>query len=425
MSFLKWNCEPDGCWQSFIVSSACNVILWAAALAYGGYVSVFSSEIKELTPISLELAPNWYFWSAVIFFLVLVFLFSARSIAIEAKDESKLKSIITAPPADFLEYFARNYDQASNQLEIFEAQMAMTESILLDVISLLTEYNVNIPDDGSLPPPEPLEKLSIVIPPSDGVAIDQDMIRQQLLQAYSTANNAFLAKKEKGKEDLRFLLITLIDLVNKWDVRNRRSNKVVYRANIMKVFYYEGMDSNEAEHLHRKASKFNGGHFSDYSGIIILDSNELTTATDTPEPIPDPDRVPIAFPFTLVKKRENPKHQNLLGAPTAVAERRYSYIKDISDIYKHYASRKNTINWSSVVENNLRQYYLEDSKGVADSLLSIPLTSAFKQEQVKWVVNIYRDQDGLLFNGEKVSDFLNIIEPYLVLIRKRLYIQAD
>lgn len=107
------------------------------------------------------------------------------------------------------------------------------------------------------------------------------------------------------------------------------------------------------------------------------------------------------------------------------AERSYSYLKDIGDIYHHYSKRENTLNWSCSVERNLKQYYLTESTGVAHSLLSIPLTSAFKQERVKWVVNIYRDQDGLLFNGEKVSDFLNIIEPYLVLIRKRLYIQPE
>jgi len=425
MSFYNRNYSPNSLWQRFIVSSPCNVLLWAAALAYGGYVSVFSSEIRDITPISWERSPNWYFWLAIVIFLILLSLFSARSSAIEAKDENTLKSIITSPPADFLEYFARNYDQASNQLEIFEAQMAMTESMLLEVCSWLDEQDIDI-DNETLPPSGQLEDIDIDIHPvNEERPESRELVKNKLLQAYSTTNAAFFEKKENGKEDLRFLLVTLIDLVNKWDARNRRSHKIVYRANIMKVFYYDEMKAEEAEKWHQKASKFSGGPFSDYSGIVILEDNELTTATDTPEPIPDADRKPIAFPFTLVRNQEKPKHQNLLGAPIAVAERSYSYLKDIGDIYHHYSKRENTLNWSCSVERNLKQYYLTESTGVAHSLLSIPLTSAFKQERVKWVVNIYRDQDGLLFNGEKVSDFLNIIEPYLVLIRKRLYIQPE
>jgi len=45
---------------------------------------------------------------------------------------------------------------------------------------------------------------------------------------------------------------------------------------------------------------------------------------------------------------------------------------------------------------------------------------SFVDGKAKWVVNIYRNESGLLFDGDKVSDFAEIIKPYLSILNRLL-----
>ncbi|WP_224067954.1 hypothetical protein [Vibrio penaeicida] len=352
-------------WQTF---------LWFGALLWGALASLMATEILDFVPPgSVE---NW--WDLPIHLpstifattaLVLIVLFSLSRWVTSAQDRIVLDSMLTMPPHDFWTYFGENYDKTSQDVD----------------------------------------KYSVVALEKVGEAIDE-----MDKDAFSKHNKELLVLRDEMNQGVREVLDAMINLVKKWDASNLHSKSVIYRANVMTVTYFgEGdgltaIDSERATHLNELAKDYTVQPFgSHYSGFVALENSIFTTTTETSQSTPD-SRKPIAFPFTLKSNQlESPITSNYLGAPEAVVSGKPSYVTNVDEIPSNY--KKGGGIFDSAIYQRLCKYYSD--KTVAHSILSIPLQDGESHES-QHVLNIYRNQEGLLFDGSKVSDFTNIILPY-------------
>ncbi len=219
-----------------------------------------------------------------------------------------------------------------------------------------------------------------------------------------------------AQKSVRVILDSVTNLVKKWDSANLRSSNVIYRANLMTVYR---IGDNEEDEISPQSTKYEellciAKRFtispaqSHYSGFVVLLDNVYTTTTESQDPDPDEKRQQIAFPFTEQNAEiKYPINANIMGAPAAVVTRNYSYVPDVGDIPKDYKQNSNVTD--TEIEEALNEFYSD--KSVAHSILSIPIMY-FDKQKIKWVLNVYRNQDGLLFDGSKVKDFAAIIKPY-------------
>lgn len=205
-----------------------------------------------------------------------------------------------------------------------------------------------------------------------------------------------------------------------WDAANLLGEDVVYRANIMHVRRLhdtEGQDVEVPDEWRQLAERFtiNPPH-RHYSGYVGLLNNHYTTTTETRDPSADERCEPIAFPFTCPdenRRGDHPFLPNILGAPQAAATNKPSYVHDVADILKAYRSGEGNVNGD--VSREIKDYYSDTS--LAQSILSIPVLSS---GDYMCVVNIYRNQVGMLFSGQKVRDYVNIVAPNLELLMRIL-----
>lgn len=356
-----WALNPF--WQTF---------LWISALFWGATASLFANEIMSFSwplPSNLHLSPNYY---TIIFFsiaIVLAFGFALSSWVARAQDSVVVESMLTMPPHDFWSSYGDNFSIASQMVDNRSA-------------SMLAEAQ----DQENSP-----EEL--------------DSLRKDL------------------ENDARTILDSIITLVKKWDSSNLRGNSVIYRANLMKVYYFgeDGdcikPDSDIAQQLNEYGKRFTQQPFSShYSGFVALESDIYTTTTETSSPDPDVDRKPIAFPFTdLSNNLEYPIYSNLVGAPKAVVSRSASYVADVKNIVDDYTRNSSVVD--KEIYEQLVEYYSDTS--TAHSILSIPIRNS-DTLKVSFVLNIYRNQDGLLFDGSKVKDFVEIIRPFTATLARLL-----
>ncbi|MEF1304575.1 hypothetical protein QTO17_22105 [Vibrio owensii] len=145
-----------------------------------------------------------------------------------------------------------------------------------------------------------------------------------------------------------------------------------------------------------------------YSGVILLEDNTYSTTTKTENPDPDPDIKPILFPFTNKdEENEHMFHTNLRGAPYAVASGAHCYVEDVEEIVEHYS--KHAEPFSNKIKAKLEEYYYKKDYP-AHSILSIPLyrTDTDGNQVVGYVLNLYRNQPGMLYKGEKAKEFFYV-----------------
>ncbi|EIA1590350.1 hypothetical protein ACOW85_003899 [Vibrio parahaemolyticus] len=356
-----WALNPF--WQTF---------LWISALCWGATASLFANEIMSFSwpiPSNWHLPPNYY---TIIFFLtavVLAFGFAISSWVARAQDSVVVESMLTMPPHDFWSSYGENFSIASQMVDNRSASM----------FNGLEEHK-NSPDE-------------------------LDSLRKDL------------------EKDARTILDSIINLVKKWDASNLRGSSVIYRANLMKVYYFGdgedciATDSEIAKQLNVYGKRFTQQPFSShYSGFVALENSIYTTTTETSSPDPDVDRKAIAFPFTdSVNNLEYPIYSNLVGAPKAVVSRSASYVPDVKDIIDDYVKNSSVVD-REILEQ-LEEYYSDTS--VAHSILSIPVRNS-DTLKVSFVLNIYRNQNGLLFDGSKVKDFVEIIRPFITTLARLL-----
>jgi len=223
---------------------------------------------------------------------------------------------------------------------------------------------------------------------------------------------------------VRAILDHIINLVMMWDTANIE-RKVVYRANVMDVVYFKekgvyalGQDikfPNDSTEKERKSVLHSLDRFlhqpmlSHYSGVVVLNDNRYTTTTATEGSLPDGTINPIALPFCLDKDNDIHKfHSNLRGAPYAVATDAPDYVETVTKIISHYSDHADPK--SKRIKANLKEYYALKGNP-AQSILSIPLRVNTESGglKVRWVLNIYRNQSGMLYNQEKNKQFTQIV----------------
>lgn len=233
-------------------------------------------------------------------------------------------------------------------------------------------------------------------------------------------------------EGVRTMLDGIINLVKAWDVGNIERN-IVYRANIMGVVYFKDHPTYQLPALDNVDRFLHMPVTQHYSGVIELLNNSYTTSSNTPKSEPDRERKPIVFPFCLKEDNSTHKYQtNLRGAPYCVATESIDYVSTVSDVTDHYIDNADPT--SKRITANLKQYYfLKDNP--AQSILSIPLrqrveentsghlfegnnqeplekavNSLARTKKIRWVLNIYRNQPGLLYGTwENNKQFTQVI----------------
>lgn len=227
-------------------------------------------------------------------------------------------------------------------------------------------------------------------------------------------------KVELINRNVRVTLDEIVSLIKVFDSSNINRN-VVYRANVMDVVYFDDNPDYQIP-IGPAANFFFPPAKELYSGIVELTGIQLTTTSTTPDPDPDSERNPIAFPFVLESVDEehiNRFKHNLAGAPTAVYSNHYSYVQNTSEIVDS-ADRLDPT--SQTIKDKLRKYY-NDPNNPAHSILSIPIHNVLSEEQTsgkepkpktKYILNLYRNLDGLLFDGVKVDDFVRLLTPLLI-----------
>ncbi|WP_276439854.1 hypothetical protein [Vibrio parahaemolyticus] len=212
-------------------------------------------------------------------------------------------------------------------------------------------------------------------------------------------------EKAKYQRAVRVVLDDLLNLVMEWDESNL-ARKVDYRANIMRVVHFKDepdftLDPGLDRFLHKPEQEH-------YSGVILLEDNTYSTTTKTENPDPDPDIKPILFPFTNKdEENEHMFHTNLRGAPYAVASGAHCYVEDVEEIVEHYS--KHAEPFSNKIKAKLEEYYYKKDYP-AHSILSIPLyrTDTDGNQVVGYVLNLYRNQPGMLYKGEKAKEFFYV-----------------
>ncbi|HIF9495220.1 TPA: hypothetical protein ACX6SP_003666 [Photobacterium damselae] len=344
--------------------------LWIFALLWGASASLKANEIMAFSWPTIDSiinkSPNYYTIGFFLTAFLLTLGFAISSWVGRAQDSIVVESMLTMPPHDFWSFYGNKFTTASQLVD------SRTAEILGDT--------------------------------DDKDSSELDTLRQAL------------------EKDARTILDQIINLVKKWDASNLRGNSVIYRANVMKVYYFGSNDSELdpnselAKKLNEHAKKFTQQPFdSHYSGFVSLLDNRYTTTTETELPEPDNGRKPISFPFT---KKDNdllyPIYSNLIGAPKAAATGLASYVPNVSDIVEKYKEKSTVIDKN--ILNELKTYYSDTS--VAASILSIPIKDS--ESKVAYVVNIYRNQKGLLFDGSKVKDFNEIVKPFTFTLQRLL-----
>lgn len=342
----------------WIINPIIQTLLSFTTVVWGAIASLFSREILAMTWLTL----------AFILFALLIFVcFAVTRWVSLSNNKLVIDSILTMPPHDFWDDYGDRFSEASRTIAVLSDE---AYGLILD-----EEKN-----------PDVLQRC-----------------------------------KEDLQRNLRITLDALIKLTKKWDASNLQNHSIVYRANIMKAYYFDSISEQKMIELTDIADKFVfHPAMAHYSGYVTLESDVYTTTTASEHPEPDKQRKPIAFPFTLRGEThlDSPITTNLLGAPEALATNAYSYIPNVDSIVSHYQQ-------SDTVDQRILQHlsdYYNRSKDIACSLLSIPIHSIDTNVRVNYVVNIYRNQEGLLFDGNKAKDFVSIVKPYIVELSRLLSI---
>ena len=259
------------------------------------------------------------------------------------------------------------------------------------------------------------------LPPKDIILLVSTLIRKaskeveialDLLNKYEKADDEQKIRIISGAEEtVRTVLDNIIDIAQLWDDPLKIRNDIVYRSNVMIVLGIQGVKEQyfDLAKIFSVVKTYNGAK-DEFTGLIVLADNKLTTTTKSGESKPDDDIKPIAFPFTDLDeiKNNNKRSQNLLGAPYSVVNNKPCFIINTNEIVNGLSEE---IGFDEDTKNRILTYYSEHTE--ANSICSFPL-SALDASTVIGVINIYRNQEGMLKNGERMEDYYNLITPFLI-----------
>lgn len=422
--------------ESVLNNPIANAFFWFTSFALAGYISAFGTKIIDVENIS-----NWSTDKSVNLHTALSFACTTilavfafmLNIAKQFREEEHHAASLTAPPARYWgmyhQYFKDN-TQAYDALEKSTAKICAQNKVLTAAKrlskpnTLLNIYNKATNEENA--------KLSNEQPERH---IDSKDAMNILVEKAATES---IKNIEDIETFIRVTLKNIVNLVKQWDVTNIISGDVTFRANVMEVLYNSDPDDRTNVETEFNNNKEEFSKFclytviEHYSGIVFLKDEKLTT-TDASGNNPDIDRKPIYFGFTLQNDKDvaAPETYNILGAPMAVATNAVQYISATTSIAEDY-EKKSTIKSAAIHKNLDEQYKRKDNP--AHSIISIPISrDGFIQGKstekntmkVKWVINIYRNQDGMLFNGRKTADFIDMASPFILLVGKALKLRDE
>lgn len=375
----KWASPETYLW---VLNPWARTAHWAGVVFVGVSSSLHSDKILDFVfPIVSETdGINWYSTTFFTLFILLAGWFALHDWVKRKQDNYAIDAMLTMPPRDFWLSYGMNYTALASQN---------------DSMAFILE---------------------------DAIEEDNGSGTKNLKEAI-----------EEAKKEVRIGLDQIIRLAKKWDSANLDNASITYRANVMKVFYirHEGIkpdcdlefiakDSEQYTVLAKLSLPFATAPIQHkYSGFVALLENDYTTSTLRTEPEPDLQRKPIAFPFTLNSDtRESLVRYNHPGASKAIESKAPSYIADVKTLPEQYIKQESTDNvfFEKRVYDSLVDYYSNNK--VAHSMLSIPLSD--NSERVEYVLNVYRDQDQMLYAGGKVADFSEIVRPYAAIIERMI-----
>lgn len=343
----------------WVLNPITQAIFWLYTFSIAAYASVYSQEIKAfIMPWQLNAGPvNWFSVSILVLAIIAAIFFSVSIWIRATRSDYLLRAIQTSPPSSFWRHYEDAFIMSWKLKSLAEASLSH----------------------------EPLSTEHV----------------------------------EEAKKTIRILLDYIINLVQQWDSANLE-RKVIYRANLMRVIYFEDDPNYEVTEDNKY---FMEPVKENYSGIVILEGVEYTTTTETKGSTPDNQRKPIVFPFCLQGNKINQDFQsNLRGAPYCIATANFDYVGDVTSIVKSYESSSPRCDR---IFDNLKQYYSRPDNP-AHSILSIPLIDADQigegqgagspLPKVSWVLNIYRNQSEMLYEGMKAKDFVSVASPFTAIL---------
>ncbi|WP_139302141.1 hypothetical protein [Vibrio spartinae] len=340
-------------------------------------VSLYAEKIRDFSMPWDESADgiNWYSVSFLIISFIAAVISGLSALVKTKQTDYWHRSYQTSPPTTFWELYAENIQRA----------MALPDEMQNKMFTM---------EDENL--------------------LQSDFIRENL---------------EAGEKNIRIVLDMLIGLVKAWDAANIEK-KVLYRANIMKVHYFED-DEIEPDYGPETGKFYASSATRDnYTGIISLTDNKLTTTTETKNPDPDQEQDTIQFAFTIYDDSVSGSKMflaNLEGAPSCVASGEFSYVSNTKDIPEFY--KNSAIPYHKGVYSALEEYY-NRPENPAHSMLSIPLYEQWMEgdhegnswvsSRVGWVLNIYRNQSCMLYDGDKCQDYCHAASAFITILEKLL-----
>lgn len=277
-------------------------------------------------------------------------------------------------------------------------------------------FDARLKSLSTLPPKD----ITLLISTSIRKASDEVQRAVKLLESYGSVEKKQQAEIiQVAEKTVRTVLDNIIDIAQLWDDPLKIRTGIVYRANVMIVI---GIDDDVAIKHFVLAKDFSvlktyDGAKKELTGLIVLENNLLTTTTKSESPDPDTNIKPIAFPFTdLDEIRDDiiKRQQNLLGAPYAVVNNKPCFITDTSDIVSHLSKE---VGFDDVTKKKITEYYTNHKE--AHSICSIPLND-ISSDTVIGVINIYRNQVGMLQEGERMEDYSNLITPFIIELSRLL-----
>lgn len=238
---------------------------------------------------------------------------------------------------------------------------------------------------------------------------------------YSLSHQAALKPFEQKSKDLaqtideiehaiRVVLDGVISLAHIFD--GKPQNRT-YAANLMLYVPIVGTDAAKMEDISRNIKFVEPGLDLAYLDGVLELHTEFSTTTATQEATPDHDLSHLYLP--IPKERYSTDGQlvrYLPGAPMAYVTKHMNIYEDSTDLGKWCEENGD---FSPTVCHAVRDYFSGDLGQHIRSFASIPIVVS-NDEDPRGVLNIHRDQAGLLNEKQPVKQFAPLLEPFVCLI---------
>lgn len=404
----------------WILNPIHQTILWISTLLIGVWSSLSAQKIMDFHlpwDAPEQAVINYYTLSYFSLIVIVLLMFSITKWVARHQDSYVIDSLLTMPPSSFWDYYHERYKTV--------LKLAYLNEIALD--ETIESYGSLINEKKMRETAKEHTKTSIF----DKAIYEFEKLKNNNPEPVSLDDKIEKQKSEvqkaisEAEQDVRRILDICVNMMKLWDKNNMGSSDVVYRANVMKIYRFSEDHNDETlEEITKLAKPYTivegENHYSGYVGILDSIYSTTTSSED-----PEPDNIkPIAFPFTSIKDLKNgsissPFKTSIMGAPLAAAEDSLSYVNSPEDIVQYY---EKSCNVNKDILENIKENYLTSSK--TESILSIPISS-YAIGECRYILNLYRNEVGLLYKGQKNTDFNSIVHPLTTLLANTIYVLDD